>query len=75
MSCLTSSRSINRRLVAAVSDPVPKTVQSAVRTMILSLIVLDAAIVLIATRDPVLAIATVALLLPAALLGRWVFVT
>ena len=67
--------SINRRLVAAVSDPAPGTVQSAVRTMILSLIVLDAAIVLIATRDPVLAIATVALLLPAALLGRWVFVT
>ncbi|HUG92981.1 MAG TPA: UbiA family prenyltransferase [Planctomycetaceae bacterium] len=67
--------SINRRLTAAVLDPSPARVQPAVRTMILSLIVLDASILLIATRDPLLAGATVALLIPAAVLGRWVFVT
>jgi 4-hydroxybenzoate polyprenyltransferase len=67
--------SIDRRLGAAIREPLPGKVQTAVKTMLLSLIALDASIVLIATRDPWLSGGTVLLLVPAALLGRWVFVT
>ncbi|MBW3542280.1 MAG: UbiA family prenyltransferase [Planctomycetes bacterium] len=66
---------INRRLTAAVIDPIPHKVQPAVRTLILSVVMLDAAMILVATGVPPYAIATVALLAPAILLGRWLYVT
>ena len=43
--------------------------------LLLSLVVLDATLVLFKTGDPVLAIATAALLVPAILLGRWMSMT
>jgi len=66
---------INRRLVAAVLDPSPRQVQRAVRIMLLSLITLDATFVLLQTGQPGYALATAALIIPALILGRWVFVT
>lgn len=66
---------INRRLAAALADPSPERVQASVRTLLLSLVMLDAVLVFVATGEPVYAIATAALLVPAIVLGRWVFIT
>ncbi len=66
---------LNRRLVIALLDPVPKKVQPAVKTLLLSLIVLDATLIFYHTNNPAFAVGTAALLFPALLLGRWVFVT
>jgi 4-hydroxybenzoate polyprenyltransferase len=63
-----------RRASAAVLDPSPERVQAAVKHSILSLIWLDAAVAL-AVAPPVYAIAVAALLIPALLLGRWVYST
>ena len=63
-----------RRCATAVFDPQPQHVQLAVKHSILSLIWLDAATVwYTAGSTPALAIA--ALLIPALLLGRWVYST
>jgi hypothetical protein len=62
------------RCLAAVSDPVPDRVQTAVKRAILSLILFDAAVAL-AAAGPLYAIAIVALLLPAILLAAWVYST
>jgi 4-hydroxybenzoate polyprenyltransferase len=67
--------SINRRIVAALFDPVPGRVQQAVKVMLLSLVSLDAAIVYFQTGEPIYTLATLALLAPAMLLGRFIFVT
>ena len=66
---------INRRLFAAVFDPVPERVQLAVRVMLLSLVMLDAALVYFKTGEPIYAVATAALLAPAMILARWIPVT
>ena len=66
---------INRRLAAALLNPVPQKVQLAIRTMLLSLVMLDATLVLFATGDATNAIATASLLVPAIALGRWISVT
>ena len=63
-----------RRALTAVMDPTPERVQAAVKHSILSLIWLDAAIAL-AVAPPVYAVAIAALLVPALLLGRWVYST
>jgi 4-hydroxybenzoate polyprenyltransferase len=63
-----------RRCGAAALDPTPQKVQAGVKHSILSLIWLDAATVL-AVADPTYAIAIAALLIPALLLGRWVYST
>ena len=68
------SFSIGRRCLAAVSDPVPRKVQAAVKHAILSLIVLDASVVL-AVVGPFGAVCVLALLIPTLLLGRWVYST
>jgi 4-hydroxybenzoate polyprenyltransferase len=67
--------SINRRLSAAVFEPSPRHVQIAVKTMLLSLIVIDAVMVFWRTANPAYALLTASLLIPAALLGRWIPVT
>jgi 4-hydroxybenzoate polyprenyltransferase len=63
-----------RRAVWAVADPSPVRVQTGVQQFILSLIVFDAAIVL-AVRGPWLAISVLLLLVPACVVGRWVYST
>ena len=66
---------LNRRLWAAILDPVPGKVQPAVKTLLLSIIVLDAMLVFFHTNSPGYACMTAALILPALVLGRWVFMT
>ena len=66
--------SVLRRCVVAALDPGPAKVQAAVKQSILSLIWLDAAMALV-VANPAYAIAIAALLIPALLLGRWVYST
>lgn len=63
-----------RRSLSAVLDPSPERVQAAVKHGILSLIWLDAATAL-AVSSPAYAVAIAVLLIPALLLGRWVYST
>ena len=63
-----------RRCGAAVADPSPGNVQTAVKHSILSLIWLDAAVCL-ALAHPGYAIGVAALLIPTLILGRWVYST
>ena len=66
---------INRRLVVAISNPGPQSVQMAIRVLILSLITLDATVILFQTGNTTFAIITAALILPATTLGKWISVT
>lgn len=66
---------IVRRAMVAVRNPQPELVQAAVKHAILSLIVIDAAVVLAVRGDAFMALGTLALLLPTMLLGRWVYST
>jgi len=65
---------IARRGVTTVADPTPERVQLAVKHCLLSIIVLDAAVTFLAGSwyD---AVVVLGLLLPAVLLGRWVYST
>ena len=65
---------IGWRFVRAIIKPTPLFVQSAVKTGILSIIVLDAAVVF-GMRGCWPAIAILLLLLPAIFLGRWIYST
>ena len=65
---------IGHRMIRAILQPQPAFVQAAVKTCILSIILLDANIVL-AVRGLLPAIVVLLLLLPAILLGRWVYST
>ncbi|MBS0266981.1 MAG: UbiA family prenyltransferase [Planctomycetes bacterium] len=66
---------INRRLVVAVADPVPAKVQASIRTMLLSLIMLDAALILFVQADRTYAFGVAMLLLPAMILGKKLAIT
>lgn len=68
---------INRRVVAACLRPEPSLVQTAVKTMLLSLITLDAALIYfkLGPAGVVPAMCVVAMLAPAVLLGRWMAIT
>jgi 4-hydroxybenzoate polyprenyltransferase len=66
---------INRLPLLAIRDPRPERVQGAIRVMLLSIIMLDAMLVFIQTESSQPAIIVAALLIPATLLGRWIFVT
>ena len=63
-----------RRGSVAALDPRPEKVQAAVKLSILSLIWLDATMA-VAVAGPAYGIAIAALLVPALLLGRWVYST
>jgi 4-hydroxybenzoate polyprenyltransferase len=63
-----------RRCLSAVYDPAPEKVQAAVKHSILSLIWFDAATAIV-VAGAAYGIAIAALLLPALLLGRWVYST
>ena len=69
------SVTIVRRLLRAISQPEPARVQTAIKMMLLSLIMLDATLILFATGTPALAIAVALLMVPAFLLARWVPMT
>ena len=66
--------SIIRRCLAAIADPRPQRGQQAIRHCLLSLIMLDASIVLL-TCDWYWAAGVISLLAPTLLLGRWVYAT
>ena len=66
---------INRLPILAVRDPRPQRVQAAVRVMLLSLLMLDAILVLIQTENSLPALIIASLLIPATFLGRWIYVT
>jgi 4-hydroxybenzoate polyprenyltransferase len=65
---------IVRRCVMTLADPVPERVQAAVKQCLLSIIVLDAAVTFVVGNwyDAVIVLS---LLVPAVLLGRWVYST
>lgn len=63
-----------RPFLRAARDPAPAAVAAAVTTAILGLIALDAWLVLV-YADPHAALAVLALLPPAILLGRWIYAT
>lgn len=66
---------INRRLASAISEPSPQRVQLAIKSLLLSLVVLDAVLVYAFNGDQQLAIATVTLLFPAIGLSRLIAMT
>jgi hypothetical protein len=68
---------VNRRAVAATSNPGPGQVQSAVRIMLLSIITIDATLIYATLGDPGVPIAAgvVALLVPSFILGKWMTMT
>ncbi len=66
---------INHRLFAAYRQPDTARVHAAVRWMILSLVLLDAAMIYARTANAAYALATAALLVPSLLLGRRIMMT
>lgn len=68
---------INRRAIAAVLDPSPRLVQAAVKTMLLSIITLDAAVIYakLGGDGIAFAVATCLLIVPSLAIGRWLYVT
>ena len=66
---------VDRRIVSAVVDPSAGLVQGAVKLMLLSIITLDATAVLASSGNIYLALATALLVLPAIIVGRWVYLT
>jgi 4-hydroxybenzoate polyprenyltransferase len=66
---------INRRLLAAVLEPSPAKVQGSIKTMLLSLIILDASLVFFVQEDRLYAIAVALLLIPATFLSRMLAIT
>ena len=67
--------SINRKLIAAISDPRPERVQAGVGILLLSLIMLDATLALAASGRTTPALLIAALLIPALVLRRWIPIT
>ncbi|MEK6235220.1 MAG: hypothetical protein N2C14_10935, partial [Planctomycetales bacterium] len=65
---------VGRRCVTAILRPEPAQVQAAVKQCIMTLVLLDASVVLV-VRDAYWAVAVACLLIPAVLLGRWVYST
>lgn len=66
---------IDRGALLAIVDPSPQRVQTAVKTMIQWVIVIDAVAVFAVGGNALYAVGTAVLLLPAMFLGRWIFVT
>lgn len=66
---------IDGRVFGAILTPSPARVQATVKTLLMSLVTLNAIIIFHATGAPALAIGVMALLLPAMYLGRWMTIT
>jgi 4-hydroxybenzoate polyprenyltransferase len=66
---------IDVRLAPALGEPTPVNVQAAVKQLLLAIVLLDATMIYWATGNPTLALGTALLIIPAATLGRWIFIT
>jgi 4-hydroxybenzoate polyprenyltransferase len=66
---------IEFRLVPALNNPTPDNVQAAVKRLLLAIVLFDATMIYWATGSPTLACGTALLVVPAATLGRWIFIT
>lgn len=66
---------VNRHAIRAVMNPAPEHVQPVIKLALLSLIMLDAALVLWHTGDAILAFAVALLVIPALSLSRWIRMT
>jgi 4-hydroxybenzoate polyprenyltransferase len=66
---------IDIRLAPAVGNPTPTNVQAGVKQMLLAIVLLDAAMVYWASGNAMLAVGTALLIVPAATLGRFIFIT
>lgn len=66
---------VGRRLIAAIVEPSPQLVQIAIKVMLLSLVMLDATLVVFVTGSTPLGLATAALLIPAFVLAKWIPMT
>jgi 4-hydroxybenzoate polyprenyltransferase len=66
---------VDFRVVPAVTEPTPPKVQAAVKQMLLAIILFDATMVYWATGSPWLGLGTALLIVPAATLGRFIFIT
>jgi hypothetical protein len=66
---------IEIRIVSAIREPTPRNVQSGVKRMLLAIVLLDATMIYAKTGNPILALGVAALVVPAAILGRWIFIT
>jgi 4-hydroxybenzoate polyprenyltransferase len=66
---------INRRLVSAMADPGPARVQLAIKTMLLSVVMIDSTLVYFVQPQMVYSLYVVALLIPALGLARFLAVT
>lgn len=66
---------INRRSAVAVLNPSPANVQRAIKTLLMSLVMLDATVILFVQPNMLYAVAVVALLVPALVLSRFLAVT
>jgi 4-hydroxybenzoate polyprenyltransferase len=66
---------VDTRVLAAWREPSPRNVQAAVKQMLLAIVLFDATMVCFKTGDPVLAVGVALLFIPAATLGRFIFIT
>jgi len=66
---------VGRRLVEAIAEPSPQEVQGAIVIMLLSLVMLDATLVVFATGQTGLGLVTAALLVPTFILKKWIPMT
>jgi 4-hydroxybenzoate polyprenyltransferase len=66
---------VDVRLAPAISEPTPDKVQAAVKRLLLAIVLFDATMIYWATGNPMLAGGTTLLIVPAATLGRWIFIT
>ncbi len=66
---------LDRRLAVAITQPAPAVVQVAIKVLLLSLVVLDATLVFAFNGNTEMAMATVALLIPAVGLSRLIAMT
>lgn len=66
---------IDVELAPALFQPTPAKVQAAVKRLLLAIVLLDAAMIYWKTGDPTLTCGTALLIVPAATLGRWIFIT
>lgn len=66
---------LDRRLAVAIMQPTPAVVQMAIKVLLLSLVMLDATLIYAFNGDVELAMATVALLIPAIGLSRMIAMT
>ena len=77
LALIVISITVDRRIVRALSDPSPATVQLAVKTMLLTLLVLDALLIYYYRGEAgkPYSLACLAMIAPALLLGRWLTMT